>query len=286
MASFNVLAIRSYEDSLGDTYLYPRLGEHEGQAFATEPADGDNIKMLRTFNVSVHGPGLAFKRMAAASPAPDARDVPIRALAGGAAYVSDCRLVVRCDNWEKVSIMGPVALGLLGVGGAPAGAVIGFAATAVSTGKAVRAARAADDRPAAQGAADRSQGARHTTARKKKGRVMVGQIRYEWIKRIGASSRLSWPRRLPVVALEYTDGEITKSLHLELFRRSVEPVVVAQDIARRAAAFRLRHTPGLAPGQQAILEQLVNADVLQPTPKEWAYYDLPGSQIPRQASLQ
>jgi len=27
----------------------------------------------------------------------------------GAAYVSDCRLVVRCENWEKVSIMGPVA---------------------------------------------------------------------------------------------------------------------------------------------------------------------------------
>lgn len=284
MASFNVLAIRSYEDSPGDTYLYPGLGEHGRQAFAAEPADGDNIKMLRTFDVSVHGPGLAFKRVAAASPAPAAGDVPITTPVSTAVYVSDCRVVLRCENWEKVSIMGPLALGLIGVGGAPAGAVIGFAATAVSAGKAVRAARAAEDRRAAKVAEDRGRGGRHITARKGKGKVMVGQIRYEWIKRIGASPRLNWPRRLPIVALEYIDGETIKSLHLHLFRRGVEPVVLAQDIARRAAAFRLRHNPGLAPGQQAILEQLIDADVLQPTPKEWAYYDLPGIQIPRQAS--
>ncbi len=284
MASFNVLAIRSYEDSPGDTYLYPGLGEHGGQAFAAEPADGNNIKMLRTFNVSVHGPGLALKRMAAASPSPTAGDVPIKALASTAVYVSDCRVVLRCEDWERVSIMGPVALGLLGVGGAPAGAVIGFAATVVSAGKAVREAQAAKDRRAAQAAEDRSRGTTHTTARKGKGRVMVGQIRYEWIKRIGASPRFNWPRTLPIVALEYTDGETTKSLHLHLFRRGVEPVVLAQDIARRTAVFRLRHNPGLTPGQQAVLEQLINADVLRPTPKEWAYYDLPGSQVPREAS--
>jgi hypothetical protein len=77
----------------------------------------------------------------------------------------------------------------------------------------------------------------------------------------------------------HTDGETTKSARLRLLRHDVEPVVLAQDIARRAAVFRLRHNVGLAPDQQAILEQLVYANILQPTRKELAYYDLPASQI-------
>jgi hypothetical protein len=271
VAGFNVLAIRSYGDSPGDTYLYPGLGEQGGRAFAEEPADGGNIKMLRTFDVSVHGAGRTFRRMAAASP----RDVPIRIPANTAVYVSDCRVVLSCENWEKVSIIGPVVLGLLGVGGAPAGALIGAAATAVSAGRAVRAAQVTEDRRAAQVAQDRSQGARHTAVARRKKKVMVGQIRYEWIKRIGASS----PKRPRIVALEYTDSETTKSLHLHLLRRGVEPAVLAQDIARRAAAFRLRHSLSLAPDQKATLEQLIYADILHPTPKQWAYYDLPASQL-------
>jgi len=108
---------------------------------------------------------------------------------------------------------------------------------------------------------------------------MVGQMRYEWVKRIGVSPPpFNWPQRLPIVALEYADGETTNSLQLTFFRRSADPFVLAQDIVRRAAAFRLRHNLGLAPDQQAILKQLIYADILQPTPKKWAYYDLPASE--------
>ena len=63
-AGFNVLAIRSYEDSPADTYLYPGSGEQDGQAFATKPTDGDNIKTLWTSYVSVHEPGRVSKRTA------------------------------------------------------------------------------------------------------------------------------------------------------------------------------------------------------------------------------
>jgi hypothetical protein len=76
-----------------------------------------------------------------------------------------------------VRILGPVVFGLIGLGGGP-GALIGSAATAVGVAKAVR---------TAQVERDRSRAAAHTTARGRRGKVMVGQIRYEWIKRIGAT---------------------------------------------------------------------------------------------------
>jgi hypothetical protein len=68
------------------------------------------------------------------------------------------------------------------------------------------------------------------------------------------------------VDLEYTDGETTKSLRLHLRRRDVEAPVLAQNMVRRAAAFRLRNNPGLAPDQRAVLKQLIHADILRLPP--------------------
>lgn len=251
MAGFNVLAIRSYEDSPGDTYLYPGLGEQDGQAFAAEPADGDNIKMLPISEVSVLELGRG--------------KVLVKTPIGAAVYVTDCRVVLLSEV-QKVGIMGAVVSPLLPP-------VVGFAGTLVSIATTARAAQVARD---------------HRRGVRREGKVMVGHIRYEWIRRIVVSpSPIKGRWHLgPIVALEYTDGETTKSLRLVHLRRGVEPVVLAQDIVRRAAAFRLRHNLGLAPDQRAILEQLIYADILRPPPEEWAWYNLPASQIPPKASDQ
>jgi hypothetical protein len=261
MADFNVLATRSYEDSPGDTYLIPGLSEQKGQAFAPEPADGDNIQVLWTSYVSVHGPSRTSKRMAEGSPA--AAGVPlVKTPNRTAVYVTDCRVVLSCGNLYSASILGQLVLVLLG----PIGALIGMVTALIGVARIVRAVQVPRDR------------------RRRTGKVMVGQIRYEWIKRIGATPPSSgyW---FPTVALEYTDGETTKSVRLHLKQREAEPVLLAQDIARRAAAFRLRRNAGLAPDQQAILEQLSHADILHPPVKELAYYDLPAAQAPRQGEL-
>jgi hypothetical protein len=254
VVNFNVLAIRSYEDRPGDTYLYPGLGEQDGQAFAAEPADGNNIKMLSVFDVSVRelGRGNAL----------------VGTSIGAAVYVTDCRVVLSGEV-QKTGLTGAVVQTALG----PVGALIGAAGLAVGVVK------------VAYKAQDSGRRNRPPPVRRRKGKVMVGHLRYEWIKRIVVSPAPVKSRR-PLVALEYTDGETTKSLQLCLWR-GVEPVpvVLAQDIVRRAASFRSRQNLGLAPEQQAILEQLIYADILHPAPKEWAWYNLPASQIITQGEL-
>ncbi len=281
MASFNVLAIRYYEDSPGDTYLYPGLGDRRGQAFAPEPADGDNIKMHWSSYVCVNEPGRkwtgggkrigAGKRISEASPLAGGFTLA-RTPARAAVYVTDSRVVLCCEELEKAFTAGSVALGLIGLWSGPA-AAIEVAAETIDVGKTVHEAKVDRDHRRAAG---------HTVARGRKGKVMVGQVRYEWIKRIGANVP-AWGNR--TVALEYADGETIKAVRLYLSQLAVEPVVLAQDIVRRAAALRLRQNAGLTPDQRSILEQLINADILHPAPKKMAYYDLPASQVPRQSEL-
>jgi hypothetical protein len=230
---FNVLAVRSYEDGPGNTYLYPGLGEHYGQAYATEPADGDNVDMLPMSSAYVYEP--------------DRGTTVAKTPAGPALYVTDCRVVLSCEVKisERRKDLKEIGIGLLG----PVGAAIGTADFAVDLVKAAH-----------------DHHARHTEAVRRKGKVMVGHIRYEWIKRVAVSPNPIKGRLGPTVALEYTDGETTKSLRLHLRRRDVDTPVLAQDIVRRAAAVRLRHNPGLALDQRAVLEQLIHADILRPPP--------------------
>ncbi len=197
--------------------------------------------MVWTSGVSVHELGRASKRMAAASPSLAAGSSLVRTPTRTAVYVSDCRVMLACEKYEKGSTwVSPPA--------------VAAAATVVST---VRA------------------------ARRRRGKVMVGQIRYESIKRIGASPPIQGRHLLAIIALEYPDLGTTKSLHLHLLRGGPEPVVVAQDIAQRAAAFRLHHDPDMPADERTSLEALVHAERLVPTAKVWGYYDLPGSQPPR-----
>lgn len=153
------------------------------------------------------------------------------------AIVSDCRVALACTEYTKGGTFV----------GAGAGAAIALAATAVSAARAKK---------------------------RRQGKVLVGHLRYQWVTRIGASLPTKYGRN-SYVSLDYRDGGVPKSLLLAV--GWVKPVVVAQDIARRAAAFRLQHDPELPDDQRTALEVLLQAEPLQPTPRDRAYYDLPGA---------
>jgi hypothetical protein len=153
--------------------------------------------------------------------------------------VSDCRVTLACEKFTKGSTWS----------GGGAGAAIAAGAMVVSAAKAKR---------------------------RRRGKVMVGQMRYEWISRVGASLPNRFGKNCYVI-LEYRDGVAAKALHLNC--NPIEPAMIAQDIIRRVAAFRLEHSPDLPAEQRTTLEAAHYAEKLQPTFRERAYYDLPGSVI-------
>lgn len=225
MIGFNVLAVRAYGDGASDSHFYPLPSDEDGQLIALEPADGSKVIQFWASSINVYDISSRVHKRLAGTP---------RTLS--AVFVSDCRVAVACERYEKGSTW---------VGGG-AGAAVALAATVVSAARA---------------------------ARRRQGNLLVGQLRYEWITRIGASP--AGRGLLPsVVSLEYPDGRVPKALHLQV--KDIEPVVIAQDIVQRAAAFRLRHKPELPVNQRTVLEELTHADRLQPTTKVWGYYDLPG----------
>lgn len=113
-----------------------------------------------------------------------------------------------------------------------------------------------------------------TRARKRRqGKIMVGHLRYEWITRIGASPGKH-------LTLEYVANGVPKGMEMQV--HGGISVTMAQDIARRVASFRLEN-PDLSDEQRAILEGLRETAPLQPTVRQWGYYELPGSVMVRTA---
>ncbi len=145
--------------------------------------------------------------------------------------VTDCRVIVSCEKFTKGSTW---------IGAGP-GVAVAAGAMAVS---AVRA------------------------RMRRRGKVMVGHLRYEWLSRVGT-------RKGAVVALEYRNNFILKELKIRTLG-GIAPAM-AQDIARRAATLRLAQNPDLTAEQRTALEALHQAQVFSPAVKDWQYYVLPGA---------
>jgi hypothetical protein len=152
-------------------------------------------------------------------------------------FVSDCRVGVSCENFTKDSAW---------VGAGP-GAVIAAGAMAVSAAK--------------------GRGRR-------KGKIMVGHLRYEWITRIGASPGKH-------LSLGYVANGVPKAM--EMYVNGGISVIMAQDLARRVAVSRLKENPGLPAEQRSFLEKLREAGPLRPTVRKWDYYEIPGGVMVRTA---
>ena len=123
-------------------------------------------------------------------------------------YTTDGRLALACVKYDKGG-------GWVGFG---TGALVAVTANAVSKARA---------------------------ARRSRGKVLVGHIRYPWLKSVGASSKLGFTSS-EAIRLEYSemlsDGPVRSLLELTL-PKNIDATLVAGEIARRAASYRLAYYP-------------------------------------------
>jgi hypothetical protein len=107
------------------------------------------------------------------------------------------------------------------------------------------------------------------------GKIMVGHLRYEWISKIWASTGKH-------LSLEYGSNDVPRAMEIQVIGGL--SVIMAQDITRRVATFRLKENPELPGEQRAVLEGLREAGPLRPTARKWGYYELPGAAMVRTAA--
>lgn len=156
--------------------------------------------------------------------------------------VTDSRLIVGCSKYDKGG-------GWTGLG---AGALVAVAANGVSKALA---------------------------ARRRRGKALVGHIRYPWLAAVGGSPRQGWldteQLRL-LVQRTTTDGGEALSLTLSMDKR-LNSLAIAQEIAHRAAAWRLANDNITNPDEASTLRGLTTADLMDAKPKAFSLYTFPGN---------
>ena len=118
------------------------------------------------------------------------------------------------------------------------------------------------------------------TVSRRRGRIMAAQLRYPWLKSVHAHPQTRWSDQEQLrlgFATRRADGEWRPYVwDITLPPRTVSSMDAAQDIIRRAAAFRLAHWPVLLADHQARLTELARADPLElPPPGKFAGYAMP-----------
>jgi len=91
-----------------------------------------------------------------------------------------------------------------------------------------------------------------------RGKMLVGQVRYPWIQRVGSSPRTGWAseEKLVLDTKAGQGGQMRLTLTLP---KSLDSASVASEIARRAAAYRLA-SEELAPDTRSRLGQVPNSE--------------------------
>jgi hypothetical protein len=122
-------------------------------------------------------------------------------------------------------------------------------------------------------------GAKLMAAHRRRGKVLAGQVRYPWLFTVGAMEKAGIISgdglRLRVKAIE--DGP-ARNLFLTVgATRRLDTVAIAQDIARRAAAYRLTYTKIDTEEERERFEALARVPRLNPARKEWAYHVMGGA---------
>ena len=157
--------------------------------------------------------------------------------------ITESRLVVACDKYEKGG-------GWVGFGAG--GLAVALAANGVSKARA---------------------------ARRRRGNMLVGHVRYAWLRCVGFKPKTGWASNEEVrlgVAVKTEDGT-TRELFLDVtLPKNVDSSQVARVIVQRAARYRLAHTQIDADEERTQYEELANAPSLSAAaPKKFALYQLP-----------
>jgi hypothetical protein len=93
-----------------------------------------------------------------------------------------------------------------------------------------------------------------------RGKTLVGQIRYPWIRGVYAQNKGGWLGSEMVRIIVKSGGE---SMRLELtFPKDVDATAIGTELIRRAAEFRLRFEPGLDQADHAKLTDLARVEPL------------------------
>jgi hypothetical protein len=119
-----------------------------------------------------------------------------------------------------------------------------------------------------------------STASRRRGKIVAAQLRYPWLKSVHAHPQTRWSDQEQLrlgFATRRSDGDWRPYVwDITLPPRTVSSMDAAQDIIRRAAAFRLEHWPVLLADHQARLTELARADPLEPPPPgKFAGYAMP-----------
>jgi hypothetical protein len=120
-------------------------------------------------------------------------------------YVTDSRLTLVCKNYEK------------------GGGWVGFDAVSILTALTINA------------------GSKIIAAAKNKGKIFLGQIRYEWVYFIGYKRKSNW-RSGDAIVICYQDAQKTFWMMTLQLKNGTDTAFIANDILRRAAKYRLEMT--------------------------------------------
>jgi hypothetical protein len=157
-------------------------------------------------------------------------------------YITDGRLALACEKYDKGG-------GWTGFGGV--GVMVAVTANVVSKARA---------------------------ASRSRGKVLVGHVRYPWLKSVGACAKTSVGTS-EAIRLEYAEklpsSTVRKIVQLTL-PKNIDATLVAQEITRRAAVYRLAHYRDMTPEAQEKFAALSQEPPrLEPPPKKFAFVQLP-----------
>jgi hypothetical protein len=172
---------------------------------------------------------------------------PLVTLTGidGRAYITDARLVVVVRNYDK----GKVYVGHSGVG-----ALVAMTASGISAARA---------------------------AQRRKGKILIGQVRWQWALVLGAQPKkpMNLVKRRGVLRaiVQAKEGAAIRSYRLDMGVPGTVPAQeAARDLVQRAASWRLAHFPGPEDDLER-LRELASAPVLPPPARgRMAIYAMPG----------
>jgi hypothetical protein len=229
-----ILRIREIGDTGEDGARWPvPSGEPGGLPFELEPWDGP-LARIKWMPVT----GVLEQEVVSGG----AKDVNKLSKINGFAYVTDARLVLAVENFDKGSTW-------VGFGGV--GVAVGLAATGISKARA---------------------------AHRRKGKILVGHVRWQWAKAIAArpGNGKAYDHGTLRAVCETRNGAATRLFRLDLTLPGAVPALeVAQDCIHRAAAWRLARFPGREDGREKI-RALAGAPAL-PVPEKGtlAVYTMP-----------
>jgi hypothetical protein len=99
-------------------------------------------------------------------------------------------------------------------------------------------------------------GSKLLAAHRRRGKMLVGHVRYPWIRAVYAQNKGGWTGAETMRIIVKSGDE---PMRLELtFPKDVDATAVATEVIRRAARFRLAHEPDLDANERTQLSELCN----------------------------